>query len=183
MYNVGLAIIPVVLGFVMLKIKSRRYKIIIGAIWLAFLPNTIYMLTDINHLLEQWNLVTNTGGKTILVSQYALLMILAVITFIAAQYPFEKIIKKDFKLDSFSRIIVLIVIDFFVAFGVILGGIERVNSWELITNPKSVIENVSTLFHSGAQVSLIIGFGGLFSIIYFSFRDASLRFFKYLKKI
>ncbi len=180
-YNVVLAIIPVVLGFLMLKFRSKKLKITIGLVWFAFLPNTIYMLTDINHLLEQWNQVSNSY-KPLLVFQYVSLMIFAVITFISAQYPFEKILKRDFKLGSIPRTIILIIVDFLVAFGVILGGIERVNSWQIVTDPKSVLQNISILFHSQAQVGLVIGFGGLFSVIYFSFHDRLIQISKRIKK-
>lgn len=169
-HNISLAIIPVFLAFIMVRMKTGKLKLIIGITWLAFLPNTIYMLTDINHLLEQWNQV-DIAYKSLLVFQYGLLMAISVITFIAAQYPFERILKQDLKFKKFLRTIVICVIDFFVAFGVILGGIERVNSWEILTNPISVLESISTLFHSNPQIGLVLGFGGLFSIIYFSFRE------------
>lgn len=178
-YNVLLALIPVVLAFLMIKAKNKLIKIVFILAWFAFLPNTIYMITDINHLLEQWGQI-NAPASLFVFSQYVVLMFLAVVTFIAAQYPFEIVLNKQFKVNKQTTKLLLILVDFFVAFGVILGGIERVNSWELLTDPMGVMQSTLRLFHSLQQMWLLVGFGVLFSIIYFSFRHT---FYVLLKKV
>ncbi|HVF69228.1 MAG TPA: DUF1361 domain-containing protein, partial [Xanthomonadales bacterium] len=55
--NIFLAVLPVILGWSFFIIKNKVWKIIFGAIWLAFLPNSIYVFTDLINLINQWSRV------------------------------------------------------------------------------------------------------------------------------
>src|SRR5262245_16659412 len=85
-YNIFLSIIAVILAFFMLRVKKFWLKVLLTISWLAFLPNTIYMITDISHLFEQWNQVTFIF-KFLIFTQYFVLISIAVITFVVALYP------------------------------------------------------------------------------------------------
>jgi len=155
----------------MSKANSIFAKTWSGFLWLIFLPNTIYILTDITHLLEDWPRV-NSLFKLILILQYTLFSIFGIITFVAAVYFFQKLLerksagrrKKGIKVSTITAICIL---NFVVGFGVILGGIRRTNSWYIFTNPSRVLEDALNLIYSQELLILAFGVGILANIIYF----------------
>jgi len=165
--NSALALIAILFGWLMLKSKSPYTKILHGFFWLLFLPNTIYILTDISHLFEDWPKVDNLF-KFILILQYALFSIFGIVTFAVATYFFQRLLegrrKKGIKI---STVIAIFILNFIVGFGVILGGIRRTNSWYIFTNPSRVLEDALNLIYSQDLLVLSLGVGVLANLIYF----------------
>lgn len=165
--NSALALVAVVFGWLMIKAKSPLTKIIHGFLWLLFLPNTIYILTDVSHLFEDWSKV-DTLFKLILIIQYSLFSIFGIITFVVSVYFFQRMLegkrKKGIRLMTTLAICAL---NFIVGFGVILGGIRRTNSWYVFTNPSVVLEDVLSLVYSQELLILSLGVGILANLIYF----------------
>jgi uncharacterized membrane protein len=69
--NSFLAIIPVLCGWLMVKTRQKFLLVALALLWFAFLPNTLYILTDLRYLPEQWT-VMSTVGKLGLAGQYIL---------------------------------------------------------------------------------------------------------------
>src|SRR5947209_8167988 len=92
-FNIMLAMLPVVFGWLLVETKSSILKLMYGSIWLLFLPNTIYLLTDIAHFFHDWHLVP-LMYKGLFIGEYLLLMLLGIVTFILGLYPIEKFIQK-----------------------------------------------------------------------------------------
>lgn len=168
-FNSFLALIPVLFGDLMLKTKRNLLKAIYGFIWLIFLPNTIYTLTDISHLFEDWDKV-DLLFKAILMLEYGILMIVGFLTFIYAVYFFEKLLEnKNKKRRKLSTYLVVFILNFIVGFGVILGNIQRTNSWYIFTNPTRVINDSVEVFFSPELIFAFVIFGILCNIAYFYF--------------
>ncbi len=184
--NSSLALVAVLFGWLMSKANSVFAKMWTGFLWLLFLPNTIYILTDISHIAEQWSQVSNLF-RLILVIQYSIFLIFGIVTFIFAVYFFQKLLegkshkeKKKMKPLTFTAILA---INFLVGFGVVLGGIERTNSWYVFTDPLRVIGDVLTLINSQELLMLSAGFGILSNLIYFLIGEAVITWGKkYLKR-
>lgn len=164
--NSALALVAILFGWLMLKVKSPYFKLLHGFLWLLFLPNTIYILTDVSHLFEDWSKVDNLF-RLILIFQYALFSIFGIITFVVATYFFQRLLEGKKKGIKASTIAAICVLNFIVGFGVILGGIRRTNSWYIFTNPSRVMEDVLNLIYSQELLVLSIGVGILANLIYF----------------
>jgi len=173
LYNCFLAFLALGFGYFFITSKNTIVKYIFGILWLLFLPNTIYIFTDLEHLIDQWQLVS-WSMRPLLIGEYLILEFIGLVTFFYALYPFEKIILswKHFKKH---KIAILIIFNFLIAFGMVLGRVERINSWQVFTDPLRVIHSTVHVFHSTSLFSLMLLFGILCNCFYFLFRDRVLR--------
>jgi uncharacterized membrane protein len=165
--NSALALVTVMFGWLMSKANSIFAKAWTGFLWLIFLPNTIYILTDITHLFEQWSKV-DILFKFILIIQYAFFSIYGIITFVIATYFFQKLLEgKKEKGIKTTTIAAICILNFIVGFGVILGGIQRTNSWYIFTDPSRVLEDILNIIYSQELLMLSFEVGVLANLIYF----------------
>lgn len=179
-YNCFLALLAVLFGIIFMNTKNRLLKYAFGLLWLLFLPNTIYMITDIVHLIHEWGRVTPMV-KGILIVQFAIIEIVALVTYIIGLEPFERILD-TYKLSKHTRTWALIGFHFIIAFGMVLGRIERINSWDIFTHPVSVFSSVLTTATSLRHLSLFILLGLFCNLFYFVFRDPIMKLFVGRKK-
>lgn len=170
-FNSLLALVAVIFGWLMLKPYVKLVRIFCGFVWFVFLPNTIYILTDITHLFEDWSKV-NILFKFILIIQYSLFSIFGIISFVLSVYFLQKILEgksANWKIEKMkpTTFIAIFILNFMAGFAVIMGGIQRTNSWHILTNPSKVIEDVLNVIYSGEMLLLAGGIGILANIIYF----------------
>lgn len=168
-FNLYLALLPVLFAWFLFKMPNKFYTIIVGFLWFLYLPNTIYIFTDLHHLVEQWSLV-NMYGKVLLLYQYAFLEIVGLWCFLVAFYPMERILK-NYGLPKNKRIVMLVGLNFLMGFAMVLGKFERVNSWDAFLNPLFVVTSVWQLFTSHGMLLLAVLFGLFANFFYFLFRD------------
>lgn len=166
-FNVFLALLAILLGFSFLNVKKISVKIPLFILWLLFIPNTIYLVTDMKYFQEQFFSVLGYY-KIILILQYVILFIFGIITFIMALYPFERSLSKKKSKSLQFKTILLIAINYLIAFGVALGRIERINSWDVFINLADVLEASITLANNKGVLLAIFVFGTFSSLIYFA---------------
>jgi uncharacterized membrane protein len=146
LWNSFLAFIPLVLSFWLF----RRQKISRTALWwavlivfIAFLPNAPYMLTDIIHLIRG----TRDG-----ISIWVIALVFIPLHLLAILGGFQayvvSIINQGYylKKQGATRLMVWsaeILVHALCAVGIYLGRFRRYNSWDLVTVPKNVL--ISTL--------------------------------------
>lgn len=166
-FNSFLALIPVLFGWLMSKANSTLAKVWTGFIWLIFLPNTIYILTDIAYLFEDWPKVSNLF-RAILIVQYSLFILFGIMTFVIATYFFQILLeRKARKKIKPATSVAIVALNFIVGFGVVLGGIERTNSWYIFTDPIRVANDILDVLSSKEMLILSIGVGLLANVTYF----------------
>ncbi len=170
--------IPVIFGLMLVHTKSLILKIVYGIIWFFFLPNTIYLLTDIGHFFKDWSLVP-VIYQGLFILEYSFLMITGILSFIFALYPVEKFIRRASNKKKKKEYLIY-AINFVIGFGLVLGRIQRVNSWDIITNTSFVIYQSIHTITSVYLVLLVLFFGLSSNLIYFSFRDFLQKKWKYL---
>jgi uncharacterized membrane protein len=144
-WNLFLAFIPLVLSFWLFIRKSRSRSMFwwLGLIvYIAFLPNAPYLLTDIIHLIEAIRANYSIWITTLVFIPLHLLAIWLgweayVISVINQGYYLKKIGQKRFVLWSELSTHLL------CAIGIYLGRFRRFNSWDLITQTNRLF--VSTL--------------------------------------
>lgn len=165
-FNIFLAFLGVSFGFFLLHTKTPYLKILFFALWLLFVPNTIYLLTDIKWFFEQFPKL-DILGQTLLFAQYIVIVSLGVATFIFGLYPFEKFLSTS-KFQGISPMLFLI--NYLIAFGVMLGRWQRINSWDVFIRPQAVLESSLNILRSQEYLILVLLFGTLGNIIYFGWK-------------
>lgn len=136
-WNVFLAIIPYVIT-IYLSDKKKLSKIgffFIFGLWLAFLPNAPYIITDLFHLSQ--SAFKNIWIDTLVISTFAITGMLL--------FYFTLFQMKTLLLTFFSRKkseTIIIVIMFLSAFGVYIGRFLRYNSWEILSQPLKLFSDI-----------------------------------------
>src|SRR5688500_17495419 len=148
-WNLFLAVIPYLLSkFLLQRVKSGLNNYILAAVsfvWLLFIPNTFYILTDLFHLGE-------TGAAPL---WFDLLLILSfawngMMMGILSVRQMEKIFHEKFRTGN--ELIFLYPIMWLNALGVYIGRYLRFNSWDIITSPfRLVIDIFDLLIHPFAH--------------------------------
>lgn len=174
-YNILLAIIPVLLARVFYKVRKPFLKVIFFVVWLFFIPNTIYLFTDVLHFMDQINGL-DYFGSLVLAAQYAGLFIAGFLTYILSMYPIER------KLRLSTAMIVGI--NFIIGFGVVIGRVHRLNSWDVIFQAEKVFNAALETTTSFDMFALAILFGLFANFMYFLFRKKVVKYVsKTVKKI
>ena len=183
-FNLILAFIAVCLGFLFLFTANKLEKSIYAFFWLLFLPNTAYLYTDLINLIHQWGRYNNSE-RLVLLFQYGALEIMCVITTVLALYPFERyILGSNHIKRRISPTNAIILINFVVGFGITLGRVERINSWDLLFALDKVLGAGFRIISSPRLLLLTILFGLISNFIYFLFRRPVIRQFKiYLSRV
>ncbi len=140
-----------------------------GILWLLFLPNSIYLLTDMIHLIHQWGRV---GGieRLVVVMQFVILQLIGFVAYILGFRPFEHILSW-MRYKKVEKVWAIILFNFIIAFGIVLGRVERVNSWDVFAAPYKIVDAVISLLTSAELIGLTILFGLFCNFFYFLFRD------------
>ena len=134
--------IPVSLGFASKKMIWIILVLPFLALWLLFLPNSTYMITDLIHLdsssIVNWNYTYNADLKAWLALIYvAAGIVLGVVSgLVSTQWiyrntplPRHPIIKYGF----------MIILSLLVGYGVYIGRFLRFNSWDIL-HPRTLIK-------------------------------------------
>lgn len=168
-YNLYLAILPVIFAWFLFRMPNKVFTIVVGLLWFLYLPNTVYVFTDLIHLINQWPLV-DTIGKMILILQYTLLEVIGLTCFLIAFYPVEKIFQK-YGLQGKQFLLSLIGMHFLMGFAMVIGRFERVNSWDVFLNPGFLISSSLNVLFSAEMLAYIVFFGLFSNFFYFLFRE------------
>jgi len=129
-WNLFLAVIPFAIStYLSNTTKFNKIRITIWfGVWLLFLPNAPYILTDLIHLRISYYFI---WLDILVVTSFAcsglLLFYLSVI-------DMKSILKNYIKTPTLNFTVLSIF--FLSAFGVYLGRFLRYNSWEVLSNPK-----------------------------------------------
>lgn len=171
-FNILLALVAVLFGWLIKRTRWTLLQIVYSIVWIIFLPNTLYLLTDIVHFFQNMQRVEGMS-KIIVVFQYLLLLLLGIITYFAAVYPAERVAVEKMK---WNHVLFILLINGLVSFGIVLGRVERTNSWYIVTNPARILHDSMQLLTSLNLVFLILFFTLLSTLLYLSFRANLLLF-------
>lgn len=175
--HVLVALLAVAFGYLFLRSRRVYFRVWWGLLWVLFLPNTAYILTDVEHLAHEW--VTATASEHLaLVLRYTPLFLTGIATFaLAAVLPFEKVIRR---LSQRAKVGAIVLFNFLVGFGVVLGKWEHINSWVIFTQPGNVALSAAHIFTSPGLLGLMVLMGVICNGVYLLFRKTLLRLGKTL---
>ncbi|ORA63066.1 DUF1361 domain-containing protein [Mycobacteroides franklinii] len=130
--NLLRAWIPLALALVFLRVRGERWQWVSGVLWLVFLPNAPYLVADlayINHGSIVWPHIFQLGMAAWTGIMLAVLSLRLV---------HERIEKERGTRAGWIVVGVSIVLS---AIGVVIGGFQAKNSWDLLTGPGQIIQD------------------------------------------
>lgn len=138
-------------------------NIVLTILWLVFLPNTWYVLTDFIHVFPNGEI-----NQLYDIVMIGLLVFCGFILGLASLFLVHKQLVK--RLSSSTSYLLVELVLLLASFAIYLGRDLRWNSWDVITNPSGVIVNVSDRiidpFGSARAFNITILFFLMLSIIY-----------------
>ncbi|MBL7885774.1 MAG: DUF1361 domain-containing protein [Flavobacterium sp.] len=169
-WNLMLAAIPYALSSYTSNHFStirKEYKGVILLSWLAFLPNSFYIITDLVHV------VRSTGNlfyfDLVLISSFAITgFFLGLLSLFQVE---QLLLKMNLKSKTTNSIVMAIC--FLNGFGIYIGRVLRFNSWDILSNP---IELFTTLFYellSKETILFSIHFGAFIYLTFLLYKNTN----------
>jgi len=179
-----LAVIPVILAYLICWMVTRPNKrrpwatrlciALLAAAWLAFLPNTCYLLSEWRHFLPTGTFIElyldwkEAGSKEAILKLFAHVLFyycystFGILTFTAAIRPLARMAKSR----HYPTELLAVPLFFLVSTGVFLGLMKRLNSWDLVTNPHVVWGKIVVLLHRPWDLGFIAAFAVILWLVY-----------------
>jgi uncharacterized membrane protein len=181
LWNLSLAVLPVIAGWVLAALLplTKQSKILwlvllpLAVCWLAFLPNTCYLLTEWRHFLYDPNFqnlharadtyrpamiqVAQWGLFYLAYSGFGVVCFAAAIRPIARQMDYRKLQPNLWAAPFF----------FLVSLGVYMGLIVRLNSWDIVRRPGYVWNVALNALLTPALLKVLVIFALLLWLLYF----------------
>ncbi len=167
-WNLFLSWIPLLIAFLARAVSKRsgRFPLIIAlssVLWLIFFPNAPYMVTDLVHLSVDYNRDL-TWHDSIMLFYYAQI---SLINGLISLYWMHGAWNRTY---SKKTGLILLLISFPLGgFGVFLGRIVRLNSWDILHDSPSFFNSIWTSLHDRTALLLSVEFGLLLGTLYFVF--------------
>lgn len=170
-WNLFLAGIPWLISSLLILYPGLRKRIIIlliaGGIWLLFIPNSFYIITDLFYL--KYKNLAPIWYDLVLIFTFAWAgIILGFSSFKDVEDILTEKIGKKFTIILTSFLL------FLISFGIYLGRFLRWNSWNIINEPKELLsdisERITNPFEHPSLWGMTILTGILLNFIWWSFK-------------
>ncbi|HEY3298769.1 MAG TPA: DUF1361 domain-containing protein [Armatimonadota bacterium] len=180
-WNIFLALIPVALGYGVLAaskyddrhpVASNIAVILIGFVWLIFMPNTCYLLTEWRHFLEMLGYTAlhtrwthDSNARLLLMTLTFFYMCysgIGILTFALAIRPVAAVLRKH----GVRLWLPAIPFFFLMSVGVYLGLMLRFNSWDLMTEFGAIVSSLSDLGERPMLTFYIFFFAAFLWVMY-----------------
>jgi len=177
-WNLFLIIIPFVLGLLLYKfwertgLRSFAHKavaLLIWFVWLLFIPNTAYVMSEIRHLINYCPV--NSPFQVCEKNAWMILFffcysIIGWVSFVYLLNQMKKLLSEIMgNLISYLFIILIIPL---IALGFLLGLINRWNSWEFFIYTEKFIDNTLVYFNDPSHFTNLLIFTIFLYILYFA---------------
>ena len=170
LWNLFLAWVPFQLS-VFLTVKqpeNRWFKYFLISCWLLFFPNALYIITDLIHLEELRGNVPLWFDAILLFTCSVTGLIMAFISL----YQVEMYLQQNMSKKQVSKFVLAAL--FVGSFGVYIGRFLRWNSWDIVTNPFSLLMEISNHiampFQHYRTWAVTVLLTGLFNLLYFAIK-------------
>lgn len=174
LWNIFLAFIPYFISLMLVDFYQKKINkillIIIFVLWLLFIPNSHYLITDFIHL-------GNVKHAPIIFDAFLLFSSSLVGLFFGlfSLGHIDYILRDKFSIKKTEWIMNFLII--LIGFGMYLGRFLRFNSWDFFTNHVSIWLEIKSLFLENGGAHLFLYVFLFSSFIYVSFES-----WKFLKK-
>src|SRR3954451_22620560 len=158
-WNLTLAAVPLLLALVLFRRRART-----GVVWWAgvalfvvFLPNAPYVLTDIQHYAFD----VMRFGRTASTVRYALLFAGGMAAYVVAMWRCTRFMIAR-GVAVIGVVFVNVVACALCSIGVYIGRVHRLNSWDVVQAPESVARATS---HALSSHAALVGMAKVFTVI------------------
>jgi uncharacterized membrane protein len=160
-WNLVLAWFPIFFAAGFAVVHRRAWLVPLGLGWLAFLPNSPYLVTDLVHLgegVELWRHVL----------QYGFAAWTGIMLGVVSMRLVHRRIERDYGMVCGWAVVVLSI--GLCAIGVVIGRFQRWNSWDLVRHPKSVfattLEWMRSPFANHQSTGVAVAVAAFFGLAY-----------------
>ncbi len=181
LWNLFLAWIPLLLSFYLKKILAKKawssYEaMFVSLLWVLFIPNSFYMLSDYIHL-------NNFTGNNLLfnITFFSEIIITALMLGFFSVRIIEFEIKNRFS-KVWSRLIIALIF-LISSFGIYVGRDLRWNSWDIFINPGALLLDVFNHLSNPSNYATILTVVFPFFILIASFYYLIVNFSQKLNKV
>jgi uncharacterized membrane protein len=163
-FNLFLAWIPLLLAFLLHNYLKKKpwissLGIFLAIAWLVFLPNSFYIVSDSIHLID-----FNSPDILVGIVAFFMMAINGLLVGLISVYLIN--IELNKRVSRRASVLSLMGIFLICGFAIYLGRFLRFNSWDVITNPISLIFDVSNpFFDVETQKNALTTCFGFFGII------------------
>lgn len=166
--NLLLAWIPLVAALLLARPGGGILRTIgLGAVWLAFLPNAPYMVTDLVHL----SLESHTGLFYFDAAMLTLFGFLGLYLGSAALHLVHHAVTATRRRATGWAFVALVCA--LCGVGVYLGRVERWNSWDLLRAPHLIIQSALKVFYQPDVTLFVAAMAILQLVFYVLFRQTA----------
>lgn len=176
--NIFLACAGLIFGLLFLYAKNFYLKIVLVFLWILFLPNTIYLITDLQHFPRQFYQTNLLFDKVFLFIQYIFLFTFGIFSYLYGMYPLQILFPVFRRRQNPLFVPIVLVINFAIAFGVTMGKIERTHSLYLFTDPLRVLTDAYNVLTFPPTLGFTVLFWLLINLIFFAFYTISVKLLK-----
>lgn len=172
LWNILLAFIPFLISSILLYYSNehklnKTFFIVGGIVWLMFIPNAPYIVTDLIHIGEVRGTPILYDSILLFTSAWTGLLL-----GMNSIFHIEKILLSRYSKRVTS--VVLAVILLLISFGMHIGRFFRFNSWDVFANPVFFFNKLNTVSQSVHHLEALI-----YTLLFFSFVYVSYRSWKY----
>jgi uncharacterized membrane protein len=180
-WNLFLAWIPLLLAVWLAKILRRKLwsswgAMIVSLLWLGFLPNSFYMISDFIHLQD-----VQTVDVLYDAVMFASFIFTGVVLGMSSLYLVHIELRRRFR--TFGTGLAMVLILLLCSFAIYIGRDLRWNTWDVLITPASLLVDVSQrlLYPTEyPQMFLTVGsffvlFGSIYTVIWHSTRLLKVR--------
>ena len=179
-WNLFLSWVPLALSITLIyilknKLWSSWSALFFSFVWLIFIPNSFYMISDFVHLIE-----VPTNYLLYFVIAFTAIIYSASINGYISLYLIHRELKK--RLRPGTSWLVVAIICLISSYAIYIGRVLRWNSWDILINPGGVLFDVSDNFLNFNSLKNSILTTLLFFVLIFSIYILIDRGLKYLKR-
>lgn len=192
-WNLFLAFIPLALGLILfappnpqLNSNAVRRNLHGNLLWglgfvvfILFLPNAAYIITDIIHLVgDVRSPISRSGLIFLIIPQYLCFLVLGFQCYVFSLIKLFDYLRHRHFINTSDRLIwAELGINLICAVGVYLGRFNRLNSWNVVTKPVTLVRTVADNLDSWHFIIFTLLFFGAITSLYYLSKRISTRIF------
>jgi uncharacterized membrane protein len=165
-WNLVLAAIPyLITTYLSVHRLQRKTTSILFLVWLVFIPNSFYIITDLVHVVRSEEHLFYFD--LLLICSFALAgFLLGILSLQSA----EIILQKTIQSQRFTNFIIPIIC-LLNGFGIYIGRELRFNSWDIISNPIHLMETLYGELFSAETLLFSLHFGTFIYLAFLVFKN------------
>lgn len=183
LWNLFLAWLPLIVSMMATGLQRRLRggalaagTVVLGGVWVLLYPNAPYLTTDLIHLINDPTYSWHIGEQSLVVWYDLIVFVLfswcGLLLGYLSMYHFHALVHSY--AGRTAGWLFVVVVSFLGGFGIYLGRVLRLNSWDAVFNPFRLIEGVKEGLGPNGAIFTVL-FGLLILIVYLSISSLHLR--------